>query len=135
MLRYPWINRLYTALYPAPPAPAFTPPAAPAPAPSSALLMSGSAPAPARQLWHDGDKYPGGFGYTELLTADYWTLRKRSVQLFKTNIYARGIVRRLVTNIINTGLALESTPEDAILGQGEDALAVWSELVENRVHL
>lgn len=123
MVRYPLLNRLVGWLYPAPPAPA--------PSPAS------SAPGVARvrQQWHDGDKYPGGFGFTELLTADYWTLRQRSAQLFKTNIYARGIVRRLVTNIINTGLALEAVPEEQILGQGEDALAEWSETVENRFHL
>lgn len=97
--------------------------------------MSRQGPAPMRQLWHDGDKFPGGFGYTELLTADYWTLRQRSVQLFKQNLYARGIVRRLVTNIINAGLALEATPENAILAVGDDELAAWSELVENRFHL
>lgn len=123
MVKHPWLNRLVGWMYPPAPAPAFVPD-----------MMSGSGSL-ARNLWHDGDKYPGGFGYTELLTADYWTLRKRSVQLFKTNIYARGIVRRLVTNIINTGLSLEATPENAILGEGEETLAVWSELVENRFHL
>jgi capsid protein len=126
MVKYPWLNRIVARFYPAPPAP----PAAPEPA-----MISPTAPAPMRQQWHDGDKYPGGFGYTELLTADYWTLRKRSIQLFKTNLYARGIVRRLVTNIINTGLALEATPENAILGEGDEQLAAWSELVENRFHL
>jgi lambda family phage portal protein len=104
-------------------------------APTIPIELMGTSPAPMRQQWHDGEKYPGGFGYTELLTADYWTLRKRSTQLFKQNLYARGIIRRLVTNIINSGLALEATPEDAILGVGEDDLATWSELVENRFHL
>jgi len=98
-------------------------------------MMAPAGVARVRQQWHDGDKYPGGFGFTELLTADYWTLRQRSAQLFKMNIYARGIVRRLVTNIINTGLALEAVPEASILGSGEDALAEWSEIVENRFHL
>jgi lambda family phage portal protein len=128
MVNHPWLNRLVGWLYPAPPLPATSPT-------TLEILMSQQSPAPMRQLWHDGEKYPGGFGYTELLTADYWTLRKRSIQLFKTNLYARGIVRRLVTNIINTGLSLESTPENAILGEGEDELAEWSELVENRFHL
>lgn len=125
MVNHPWLNRLVGWLYPATPA-----------APTISIDMMGSgSPAPVRQQWHDGDKYAGGFGYTELLTADYWTLRQRSTQLFKTNLYARGIIRRLVTNIINAGLALEATPEDAILGVGEDDLATWSELVENRFHL
>lgn len=139
MVKYPWLNRIYGAMYPAPPEPSIAPPA-PAPAPASSptvleIVMSQQGPGLSRLQWHDGEKYPGGFGYTDLLTADYWTLRKRSIQLFKKNLYARGIVRRLVTNIINAGLALESTPENAILAQGEDELAEWSELVENRFHL
>jgi capsid protein len=91
--------------------------------------------APVRSLWHDGEKYPGGFGFTELLTADYFTLRARSQQLFKTNIYARGIVRRLVTNVINVGLHLEAVPDDNILGVSADDLAELAETIENRFAL
>jgi len=123
MVKHPWLNRLVGWLYPPPAAPVLT------------VDMMSAGGARVREQWHDGDKYPGGFGYTELLTADYWTLRQRSTQLFKSNIYARGIVRRLTTNIINTGLALEAVPEEMILGLGEDALAEWSEIVENRFHL
>jgi lambda family phage portal protein len=79
-----------------------------------------------------GDKFDGGFGPTKILIPDYWTLRARSTQLFKTNIYARGIVRRLVTNEINTGLHLEATPDEALLGFAEDSLVGWAENVENR---
>jgi predicted DNA-binding transcriptional regulator len=75
------------------------------------------------------------FGYTELLITDYWTLRARSADLFQRNIYARGLIRRLVTNEINVGLHLEATPEEAILGKKEDELADWSEEVENRFRL
>lgn len=84
---------------------------------------------------HNGDKFPGAFGVTELLTADYWTLRARSAQLFKKNLYARGIVRRLVTNTINTGLHLEATPAEALLGYPEDGLSEWAELTETRFEL
>src|SRR5690606_29930048 len=66
---------------------------------------------------------------------DYWTLRNRSAALFKTNIYARGIVRRLVTNIINVGLHLEAVPDESILGIEETTLSDWAELVENRFAL
>lgn len=120
-VRYPLLNRLVGWLY-----------GSKAPSEPAA---SGPYGAPARYAWHDGEKYPGGFGPTELLTADYWTLRARSVQLFRQNIYARGIVRRLVTNIINTGLALEAVPDEQILARSEDELAEWSETVENRFHL
>ena len=85
-----------------------------------------------QHAWHDGEKFPGGFGPTQLLTADYWTLRARSSQLFKTNLYARGLLRRLVTNVINTGLYLEAVPEESLLGIEEDGLVDWAENVENR---
>ena len=82
--------------------------------------------------YFDGDKFPGGFGATQLLTTDYWTLRERSSQLFEENLYARGLIRRLITNEINTGLSPESTPDEEIIGVPEDSLTDWSETVENR---
>lgn len=85
-----------------------------------------------KNSWHTGDKWDGGFGATELLYTDYWTLRMRSAQLFRTNHYARGIVRRLVTNEINTGLHLEADPVESILGAEQDSLSEWSETVEQR---
>jgi lambda family phage portal protein len=84
---------------------------------------------------YDGEKFPGGFGATELFETDYWTLRKRSAQLFNNNLYARGIVRRLVTNEINVGLNPESTPDEQILGLKEDSLNDWTEDVENRYNI
>jgi lambda family phage portal protein len=87
------------------------------------------------ETWFTGDKWDGGFGVTELLQADYWTLRKRSAQLFTENLYARGLIRRLVTNEINTGLTAESTPNEKILGMPEDSLAEWTEDAEARFEL
>jgi lambda family phage portal protein len=94
--------------------------------------LASLANAPVRYGYHDGEKFPGGFGPTQLLIDDYWTLRARSSQLFELNLYARGLIRRLITNEINTGLHLEATPEEKVLGREEDALADWTELVENR---
>lgn len=131
MATHPLLHRIYGWIYPSPAEPG---PEAPAHQVITPDMMSPGG-APARARWHDGEKYPGGFGYTELLTADYWTLRMRSTQLFKTNLYARGIIRRLVTNIINTGLSLEAVPDESILGADEDVLADWAESVENRFHL
>jgi lambda family phage portal protein len=91
--------------------------------------------APIRSAWHDGEKFPGGFGVTKLLTTDYWTLRARSAQLFRTNHYARGIIRRLVLNEINTGLHLEATPSEELLGYKPDELDAWSETTETRFEL
>jgi lambda family phage portal protein len=85
--------------------------------------------------WNDGSKFPGDFGPTEFLVPDYWTLRARSAQLFETNLYARGVIRRLVTSVIANGLYLESVPEEKILGYPEDGLLDWSDDVENRFDL
>jgi lambda family phage portal protein len=136
MVEHPTLNRVYGWLYGASTQP--EPVVAPAITPSLPVItpdMMSPTSAPVRQLWHDGEKYPGGFGFTELLTADYWTLRMRSTQLFKTNVYARGIIRRLVTNVINTGLHLEAVPDEGILGVDEQALADWAEATENRFQL
>lgn len=84
---------------------------------------------------NDGEKFFGGFGSTRVYMNDYWTLRARSAQLFTDNHYAGGIVRRLVTNIINTGLTPEAYPDEKILGLQEGALADWSDLIESRFAL
>ena len=81
---------------------------------------------------YDGEKFIGGFGETKLFQADYWTLRKRSEQLFTENIYARGLIRRLITNEINTGLTPEAAPDEGILGKPTGSLNDWTETVENR---
>lgn len=80
----------------------------------------------------DGGKFFGGFGATQLQDVDYWTLRARSSQLFNENLYARGIIRRLVTNEINTGLSPEACPDEAIIGVPEESLNDWTETVETR---
>lgn len=81
---------------------------------------------------YDGGKFAGGFGQTQIFDVDYWTLRQRSAQLFTENLYARGLIRRLVTNEINTGLTPEASPDEDIIGVPEDSLSEWTEIVENR---
>ena len=81
---------------------------------------------------HDGGKFAGGFGTTQIQLTDYWTLRARSAQLFNENLYARGVIRRLITNEINTGLTPEACPDEMIIGVPEDSLTDWTETVENR---
>lgn len=88
-----------------------------------------------QQSIFDGGKFAGGFGPTQLQLVDYWTLRARSAQLFNDNLYARGIIRRLVTNEINTGLTPEASPDESILGLPENSLDDWTEAVENRFGL
>jgi len=81
----------------------------------------------------NGDKFYGGFGITkDYSIVDYWKLRKRSKQLFTENVYARGLIRRLLTNEINKGLALEATPDADILKLPTEALSDWSETIERR---
>lgn len=82
-----------------------------------------------------GDKFEGGYGPTELLYIDYWTLRKRSAALFTNNLYARGLIRRLLTNEINTGLTLESTPDSNIVGLSEEQVNDWTDEIESRFEL
>lgn len=89
----------------------------------------------ARFGWNHGEKFAGGLGAVDVLWTDYWALRARSADLYNRNLYARGLIRRLVSNQINTGLHLEATPEEKILGREEDSLADWSEDVENRFAL
>lgn len=83
----------------------------------------------------DGEKFPGGFGMTNIFVTDYWTLRTRSEQLFKENHYARGLIQRLVTNEVNVGLFPESDPDSRILKTDNDKLTTWSELVEARFQM
>ncbi len=84
----------------------------------------------------NGDKFAGGFGDTKLLEfVDYWTLRQRSIQLFTENIYARGVVNRLLTNIINKGLGLEATPVGGILNKDDEFINEWSENTETLYRL
>lgn len=66
-------------------------------------------------VW-DGSKFFGSLGPVSSWTfVDYWTLRRRSMELFRTNIYAKGIIRRLVWNEIHTGIVATPAPMGAII--------------------
>ncbi len=91
--------------------------------------------APWQESLFDGEKFYGGFGNTQMLRKDYATLRQRSAQLFEENLYARGLIRRIVTNEINTGLMPEATPYESILGLPDESLQDWTEDVESRYEL
>jgi len=122
---------LFDALYRSPAA------AAPAPAAASAVPVIAASSLPAavpvvRYPTWDGEKFAGGYGPVDVLVPDYWTLRARSAELYKKNLYARGLIRRLITNELNTGLHLEATPNERLLGKAEDSLVDWSETVEDR---
>lgn len=86
----------------------------------------------------DGEKFLGGWGddsnviIDTLLNLDYFTLRQRSHELFETNLYARGLIRRLITNEVCLGLDLEARPVASLLGLEDEALHDWSDNVEAR---
>jgi len=77
----------------------------------------------------DGEQFWGGITgiVDDISSLDYWTLRARSASLFRTNSYAQGIVRRLVTNVIHKGIFPKFDPEETIIGLNEDALIDWSD--------
>ncbi len=84
------------------------------------------------QPW-TGDKFYNSFGITkDYEVVNHWLLRKRSKQLFTENLYARGLIRRMITNEINKGLSLEATPDANILGLDREELSEWSENTERR---
>lgn len=92
--------------------------------------------APAVSSVLDGDKFAGGFGVTNVYNyIDYWTLRERSGQLFRENLYAKGLIRRLITNEINTGLIPETCPDEDVLGLAEGTLDKWADTIESRFTL
>ena len=82
-----------------------------------------------------GDKFAGGFGDTNDGPLDYIELRSRSTQLFNENPYAAGIISRLITSEINTGLTPELTPDEDITGLDEEGVNLWSEATEKRFGL
>ena len=83
------------------------------------------------QTIFNGDTFPGSFGITKDYTfVDYYTLRKRSVQLFKENPYARGILRRILRNEINKGLTLEANPLTMYTKMKEEETVLWSQKAE-----
>lgn len=85
-----------------------------------------------RYVADNGEKFPGGYGNTEIPITDLWTLRARSADLFERNLFARGLIRRIVENMVATGLTLEATPIEAMLGVPDDGLEEWQEDVERR---
>ncbi len=86
----------------------------------------------------NGDKFPGGFGRTKIFrhgSLDFFTLRERSNQLYYENDSAQGLINRLITNVINTGLKLQATPESDITGMSEEKLEEWTDTVEQKFKL
>jgi lambda family phage portal protein len=78
-----------------------------------------------------GEKFYGGFGSVkDYNIIDYWTLRKKSMQLFTENMYAKGMIRRLLRNEIHTGLQLEANTISEITGLTDEQAIEWDEKSE-----
>jgi lambda family phage portal protein len=83
-----------------------------------------------------GSKFPGGFGATNINVPDYWELRARSAQLFSENLYARGLLRRLITNEINIGLTIECEPNAELLDSlSDEEASAWAQDTESRLEV
>jgi len=80
-------------------------------------------------VW-DGQKYAGGLVAAEVLYPDYWTLRTRSAAAFRKNLFGRGLVRRLVTNVVNSGLQLNAIPNETALGVEQGSLVKTTDMIE-----
>lgn len=85
--------------------------------------------------WEDGDRWAGSFGTTFDTVVDYYTIRTRSDQLFRSNEYAAGLLDRVVTNEVHTGLTPESYPVAEVLGLSDDEAAEFSDSLETRFSL
>lgn len=80
-----------------------------------------------------GEKFIGGLGPAPFQpTIDFSFIRAYSWKLFYENSYARGILKRLKTNEIGTGLRLESSPVANLLGISREAAVAWSRNTEER---
>lgn len=81
-------------------------------------------------VWN-GSKFFGSLGPVSSWTfVDYWTLRRRSMELFRTNIYAKGVIRRLVWNEVHAGIVATPTPVGAVLFPGDDAVGREERAIE-----
>jgi hypothetical protein len=79
-----------------------------------------------------GEKTEGGFGLTlDVDDFDYFELREKSLALYYSNPFARGIINRLIINSVGSGLKPESTPNNVILGLDEETIHKWTEKAES----
>lgn len=77
--------------------------------------------------WH-----PSTQGPDQEILRDLPTLRARSRDLFKNNTIGRGAIRTLCTNVIGTGLKLNSNIDREFLGLTDQQADKWESDVERR---
>lgn len=87
----------------------------------------------AMDMIFNGEKFTGGLGPASFdPVIDYGYIRAYSWKLFYENTYARGLLSRLVTNEVGTGLRLEATPVWEIVGMTDEESREWSSDVERK---
>lgn len=85
---------------------------------------------------YTGEKFAGGWGINkDFEVVDLPLLRRRSLELWRSNPIANGIFGRLETKMINDGLRVEALPEGRVLAAlglpgDDDFLEQWSESME-----
>lgn len=87
---------------------------------------------------YSGEKFAGGWGLNrDYEIIDLPEVRRRSLELWRSNPIANAIFGRLETKIINDGLRVEALPEARFLGMSDDdaGLQEWSENLEAFMHL
>lgn len=77
-----------------------------------------------------GDTFTGSFGGTQDIILSYEDLRSRCSEVFLTNRYARALIRRIVSNVIASGMWPEHQPETGILGLEKGSLKEFSRRFE-----
>ena len=82
-----------------------------------------------------GEKFSGGMNYPTAFGNDIYKMRLRSMRAYTDSMQARAIIGRLIDTVINTGLALESTPEASILGISSEERKEISNKIETRHRL
>jgi len=82
-----------------------------------------------------GEKFSGGMNYQTAYGSGTYAMRQRSIRAYWDSMQARGIINRLVDTVINTGLALESTPISSILGLSQEERKEISNKIEARFNL
>lgn len=83
----------------------------------------------------NGEKYSGGMNYPTSFGIDRHRLIQRSMKADVESMQARSAINRLNDSVINTGLSLESTPEQKVLGISDERRKEISDQIETSHNL
>lgn len=87
---------------------------------------------------YSGEKFDGGWGLDRNYEiTNLPEIRRRSLELWRSNPIANAIFGRLETKVINDGLRVEALPEARFIGLTDDSpeLQEWTEGIEAFMHL